>query len=83
MTRKDKLREKVLHGKKAAVKFDELTRLLLQCGFDMDTSKAGSSHIYFSREDLPDVLNLQPSKDGSAKPYQVAQVRNLFKQYRL
>jgi len=41
----------------------------------------GSHHI-FSREDVQDILNIQP--DGmNAKPYQVKQVRSFNLRYRL
>ncbi len=41
----------------------------------------GSHHI-FSREGIPEILNLQPKK-RLAKPYQVKQVRALILRYNL
>jgi hypothetical protein len=41
----------------------------------------GSHHIFY-REDIEEILNLQPS-GGNAKPYQVKQVRNVIIKYRL
>lgn len=42
----------------------------------------GSHHI-FSRDGIPEILNLQPLPGGGAKPYQVKQVRQLVSQYGL
>ena len=60
--------------------FNELVALLRYFGFDGRT--AGSHHI-FSREDVAEILNLQPRRDGTAKPYQVKQVRQVIIRYRL
>jgi hypothetical protein len=62
------------------VSFDDLIALLQYLGFRLRT--AGSHHI-FSREGVTEILNLQPRRDGTAKPYQVKQVRQVFTRYRL
>ena len=49
-------------------------------GFSMRTT--GSHHI-FSREAVTEILNLQPRRDGTAKPYQVKQVRQVITRYRI
>jgi hypothetical protein len=36
-----------------------------------------------SREDIAEILNLQPRRDGTAKPYQVKQVRAIISRYKL
>jgi predicted RNA binding protein YcfA (HicA-like mRNA interferase family) len=41
----------------------------------------GSHHIFY-RQDIEEILNLQP-KGSQAKAYQVKQVRNLILKYRL
>ncbi len=41
----------------------------------------GSHHIFF-RDDVEEIINLQPDKN-KAKPYQVKQVRNLIVKYNL
>ncbi len=57
----------VLHGASDAnVRFDELCSLLKNLGFDMRVK--GSHHI-FTREDVAEILNLQP-RSSMAKPYQ-------------
>jgi len=42
----------------------------------------GSHHI-FTHEDVVEILNLQPRAGGSAKPYQVKQVRTVITAYGL
>ena len=43
----------------------------------------GGSHRIFSRDDVAEILNLQPRPDGTAKPYQVRQVREVILRYQL
>jgi hypothetical protein len=61
------------------IPFDDLRSLLFHLGFE--ESIRGSHHI-FVRDGIEEILNLQP-KGGSAKPYQVKQVRNVILRYRL
>ena len=60
--------------------FDELVGLLQWLGFSLRIS---GSHRIFSREGVVEILNLQPRKDGTAKPYQLRQVRNVITRYKL
>jgi hypothetical protein len=62
------------------ISFAELVALLRHLRFELRT--AGSHHI-FSREGVAEILNLQPRRDGTAKPYQVKQVRQIITRYRL
>jgi hypothetical protein len=62
------------------IRFDDLKKLILTFRFDCRIK--GDHHI-FSRKDIPEIFNLQPLKDGKAKPYQVKQVRNLILKYKL
>jgi len=45
--------------------------------------RISGSHRIFSREGVAEILNLQPRRDGTAKPYQVKQVRNVIVRYKL
>lgn len=63
----------------ANVPFQGLCSLLRDLGFDERTK--GSHHI-FTKEDVPEILNLQP-KGAKAKAYQVRQVRNVILRHRL
>lgn len=63
-----------------SIRFDELCGLLRDLEFD---ERVRGSHHIFTRPGVREILNLQPRSDGSAKPYQVKQVRNVLVQYRL
>jgi hypothetical protein len=81
VTSRAKLLARILSGTSDQnVPFDELVTLLRYLGFQLRT--AGSHHI-FSREGVAEILNLQTRRDGSAKPYQVKQVRQVLTRYRL
>ncbi len=62
------------------IRFNELRKLLLDVGFNERIK--GSHHIFY-REDVVEIINLQPLPDGKAKPYQVKQVRNILLKYKL
>jgi predicted RNA binding protein YcfA (HicA-like mRNA interferase family) len=49
--------------------------------FGFDERIRGSHHI-FTKDDVEEILNLQP-KGSKSKPYQVKQVRNLILKYKL
>lgn len=71
---------KILSGTADAhVAFADLRALLAELGFQERTR--GSHHI-FSRNDVEEIINLQP-KGNMAKPYQVKQVRGLLIRYKL
>jgi len=73
--------EKVLSGfSDKNIKFSDLRKLVLDVGFDERIK--GSHHIFF-KEDIAEIINLQPLKDGKAKAYQVRQVRNIILKYKL
>jgi hypothetical protein len=81
MTSRAKLLATILSGASDQnISFTELMTLLRNLGFDVRT--AGSHHI-FSRQGVAEILNLQPRRDGTAKPYQVKQVRHVITRYRL
>lgn len=81
VTARAKLLTNILSGASAQnISFDELVVLLQNLGFAMRIS---GSHRIFSREGIVEILNLQPRKDGTAKPYQLRQVRNVIVRYNL
>lgn len=80
MARVAKLLHRVLSGTSDAnIPFRELRRLLNHLGFD---ERIRGDHHIFTREDVEEILNLQP-KRAHAKPYQVKQVREVILKYRL
>jgi len=70
----------VLRGSSDAnVRFSELRGLLSRLGF---AERIKGSHHIFTREDVAEILNLQP-RNSLAKPYQVKQVRRILIRYKL
>jgi predicted RNA binding protein YcfA (HicA-like mRNA interferase family) len=80
MSKHDKLVQKILSGRQdRSIDFSDLVTLLHALGFSLRIN--GSHHIFF-REDIAEILNIQP--DGSmAKPYQVKQIRDIIVKYKL
>ena len=82
MSRHAKMLSTVLSGASdQTVRFDDLCALLARLGF-AERRSSGSHRIFFHRA-TPEILNLQPRSDGTAKPYQVRQVRGLILRYHL
>ena len=81
MSRQAKLLEQILTGRSDQnIAFDPLCTLLLGLGF---RERVRGDHHIFSREDIVEILNLQPLPSGKAKGYQVRQIRNLIVRYKL
>ncbi len=73
--------EKALSGlADANIRFTDLRKLLLDLGFKERIK--GDHHIYY-QTGITEIINLQPLKDGKAKPYQVKQCRKLILKYKL
>ena len=82
MTRHRKLLRRLLDGRSdQAIRFEELCTLLRRLGFG--ERRPGGSHRIFVRGDVAEILNLQPRSDGTAKPYQLRQVRDVIVRYGL
>ena len=80
MSKFDKLLLKLLSANSDKnFEFNELTKLLEQLGFKVRIK--GSHHI-FTKEDVDEIINLQPL-NKYAKPYQVKQVRAILIKYKL
>ena len=75
-----KLLNKILTGlADKNIRFNDLLKLLIDLGFEQRVK--GNHHI-FTKEDILEILNLQPLKEGKAKPYQVKQIRNIILKYK-
>lgn len=75
-----RLRRKILSGSSDSnIGFSALCQLLAKLGFE---ERVRGSHHILTRDDIEEILNLQP-KGSKAKPYQVKQVRNILVKYRL
>ncbi|HKC63714.1 MAG TPA: type II toxin-antitoxin system HicA family toxin [Pyrinomonadaceae bacterium] len=75
-----KLLEQIMRGASDSnINFGELRRLLRKLGF---SERIRGSHHIFTREDVLEIINLQP-EGSKAKVYQVRQVRSLILKYHL
>ena len=80
MGKLDKLLTKILRGTSDSnIPFNGLCNLLI--AFEFDERIRGDHHI-FTKEDVEEILNLQPLGSLS-KAYQVKQVRNIILKYKL
>ena len=80
MSKQEKVLLKILRGTSDTnIPFRDLRKVLLSFGFD---ERIRGSHHIFSRDDIAEIINLQP-KGAKAKPYQVKQVRSLILKYKL
>jgi len=80
MRKLEKILLKILSGSSDRnISFSDLCNVLKYLGFEERIK--GSHHIFF-REDIEEILNIQP-KGSKAKPYQVRQVRNIIVKYKL
>ncbi|MDB9312486.1 type II toxin-antitoxin system HicA family toxin [Spirulina sp. CS-785/01] len=81
MTQLDKLFAKIINGTSDAnIEFNLLCKVLRKLGFD---ERIRGSHHIFTKDNIEEILNLQPKKDSKAKPYQVKQVRAVILKYNL
>ena len=80
MSRNEKLFEQILSGKSDAnIRLEDLRQLLLNLGFE---ERIKNSHHIFRKAGIEEKPNLQ--RDGNkAKTYQVRQVRDILRKYRL
>jgi predicted RNA binding protein YcfA (HicA-like mRNA interferase family) len=62
------------------IRFSDLRALLLALGF---AERVRGSHHIYSRDDIVEIINIQPRDGGKAKPYQVRQVRDAIVEYKL
>ncbi|GAB6283773.1 MAG: type II toxin-antitoxin system HicA family toxin [Ignavibacterium sp.] len=77
----EKIIKKILSGTSDAnIKFSELRKLIISLDF---IERIKGDHFIYYKEGVIEIINLQPQKDGKAKPYQVKQVRNLIRKYKL
>lgn len=82
MSKFEKLVSKILSGKadhNLSVK--DLKNLLITLGFE--EKQAAGSHTLYKKVGLPEIINIQSTKNGQAKSYQVKQVREIVLKYKL
>lgn len=77
---RDNILIKILSGvNDKNIRFQDIRKLILHYGF---SERIRGDHHIFTKENVFEIINLQPLKDGKAKPYQVKQVRKLFLKYK-
>lgn len=62
------------------IKFAELRQLLKKLGFN---ERIRGDHYIFTKDNVEEIINIQPISGSKAKGYQVKQVRNLIVKYAL
>ncbi len=78
MGKYSKLWLKILSGRSDDnIGFSELCGFLIRLGF---TERIKGDHHIFTREDIDEIINIQP-KRNKAKPYQIKQIRVLLVKY--
>lgn len=80
MGKKQKLFDRILNNPRN-VHFDDLVIILQAFGFNLKRIKG--SHHNFKHPDVPELLSIQPGKDGKAKNYQVKKFLTTVEEYDL
>jgi predicted RNA binding protein YcfA (HicA-like mRNA interferase family) len=81
MSKWGKFRQRILSGTADTnIRFDDLANYLKRLGFE---ERVKGSHHIFTREGIAEQIVLQPLADGTAKAYQVRQVRGIIQKYGL
>jgi hypothetical protein len=79
MSRWEKTKEQVVSGTSDAnIGFDDICNMLTNLGFK---ERIKGSHHIFTRQNVVQIINLQPDGNGKAKKYQVRQMRILIQFY--
>ena len=81
MVKKQKLYQRLVNNQKN-VKFNDFVTVVVAFGFILDRIK-GSHHTYKHPNVTEAFLQLQPGKNGEAKPYQIKQFLSLVEEYNL
>ena len=80
MTSTPKIFDAIMDGRKDNnIPFSDLQKLLDILGFSY---RVRGSHYVYWREGVAEIINIQ-SDNGKAKAYQVKQVREIIRKYRL
>ena len=81
MSQNEKLLSELLDGTHdKSFLFSDLQKILMLFGFAL---RIKGDHFIYTRNDIEEIINLQPASGNKAKPYQVKQVREIVVKYRL
>ena len=76
-----KVIEKILTGlSDKNIRFNELRSALVKLNF---SERVKGDHHIFTKNNVKEIINIQPLKNSKAKPYQVKQIRNIILEYKL
>lgn len=82
MGQREKLYNKIVGGESDQnIPFDPACTLLEYLGFDPPDIRG--SHHKFTKTGIRELIDLQETKGGKCKPYQVQQMRTVFIKYNL
>jgi predicted RNA binding protein YcfA (HicA-like mRNA interferase family) len=73
--------QRIRGGQVDNVRFSDFTQLVAALGFEPD--RTSGSHRLYLHPQLVERLNLQPLRNGDAKPYQIRQLVRLIEEYSL
>jgi predicted RNA binding protein YcfA (HicA-like mRNA interferase family) len=77
----ERLRQRLERGHLQNVDFDDFVRLVEFFGWAMDRQRG--SHQVFRHPLVAERLNLQPDRNGQAKPYQIREFMRYLEDYHL
>jgi predicted RNA binding protein YcfA (HicA-like mRNA interferase family) len=62
------------------INFNDLRKLLKNVGF---AERIKGDHYIFTKENIAEILNIQPNENNKAKSYQVKQIIDILNKYKL
>lgn len=81
MGKHDKIKKTIMSGQHDNnIRFRDIQKLLADLNFSY---RIKGDHFIYSKHNVPDLVTLQPDKNGMVRSYQVVQVRRLLKKYKL
>lgn len=81
MSQYEKIRSDVMSGK-CDKNISEADMKFFLAKIGAIYKRTTGSHIQYTIDNIPELINIQP-KNGKIKPYQVKEIRNIVKKYRL
>ena len=62
------------------IDFNDLIKFLKNLGF---AERIKGDHFIFTKENIIEILNIQPNENNKAKSYQVKQIISILKKYKM
>ncbi|MHB1680713.1 MAG: type II toxin-antitoxin system HicA family toxin [bacterium] len=81
MTTNQKFITKLLNpDSRKNIDFNDLTKFLKNLGF---SERIKGEHFIFTKENVAEIVNIQPNENNKAKSYQVKQIISILKKYKM